>query len=189
VSVEITVAGAHQLRDLAKALKAAGRNDLHKELRKAIRKGARPAMQATKTAVRTIPVTGSHGGGAKQRIGFHEGRSKIADEAKRRAKAERKAGLRSTIAAAISLKVKTISRRAAVRIEVDEKKLPPDQRALPWALDSSRGWRHPTFGHKPQVHQKGQPWFATTISKFAPQIRADVIKAMNDIANKIENGA
>lgn len=146
-------------------------------------------MQAAKTAIKTIPVTGSRGGGAAQRAGFHAGRSKIADETKRRAKAERKAGLRSTIAAAITLKVTTSGRRAAVRITVDEKKLPPDQRALPWALDSPRGWRHPTFDHRPQVRQKGRPWFAVTINRFAPQVRADVIKAMDDIANKIENGA
>lgn len=189
MSIEIRIAGAHELSRLSKALKAAGRKDLQVELRKAIRRGARPAMVATKAAVRAIPVTGSHGGGSKSRVAFHEGRSKAADETKRRAKAIRKSGLRTTIASAISLKVKTGSRRAAVRIEVDEKRLPEDQRALPWGLDSARGWRHPTFGRKPWVQQRGRPWFAVTIGKFAPKIRSDVLKAMNDIVKKIENGA
>lgn len=185
MSVDVKVTGANQLRDLSKALKTAGRGDLRKRLGKAIRTAGRPAVQATKQAVRTLPVTGSHGGGRARRREFHAGRSKIADEEKRRAAAERRSGLRRTIAAAISLKVRPSGKKTGVRIVVNADRLPEDQRALPWALDRPGGWYHPTFGHDPDVHQQGRPWFSATLRRHAPRVRMEIGKAMADINKKI----
>lgn len=183
--VDVRITGADQLYELNKRLKEADKK-LVTKLRKAIRTGAKPAVVATKAAVKTIPVTGSHGGGGKAREGHHFDRSKAKSEEKRRAKARRASGLRTTIAGAIKLSVKTGARTAAVRIEVDESKLPPDQRSLPRHLDNPKGWRHPTFGRDPWVAQKGSPWFETTIRKNLTTVQTAILQAMDELAKEIE---
>lgn len=186
--VDVRITGAEQLGGLAKRLKQAGDQGkgLNKELRKAIRDGAKPAVAATKAAVKTIPVTGTRGGGRKAREEHAVGRSKAGTEEKRRAKAQRGSGLRQTIAAAVRLKVATGSRNPRVRIEVDSARLPPDQRTLPSHLDNPKGWRKPTFGHDPWTKQYGKPWFKVTIRRYLPAVRAHIVRAMDDIAKKAE---
>ncbi|MEU8270826.1 hypothetical protein AB0B89_27170 [Sphaerisporangium sp. NPDC049002] len=183
--VDVRIAGADQLYELNKRLKGADRK-LTSKLRKAVRDGAKPAVVATKAAVKAIPVTGSRGGGGSARQFHHFERSKAKDENKRRAKARRQSGLRTTIAAAIKLDIKTGSKTAAVRIVVDESKLPPDQRTLPRHLDDPKGWRHPTFGRDPWVAQKGRPWFETTIRKHLGTVRTSILRAMDELAKEIE---
>lgn len=203
--VDVRIEGANQLGALAKRLKNAGDGGraLRKELLKAVRAGAKPALADTRAAVKTIPVTGARGGGRarreKKQFGDTFGRildragddelgsdELITKEDRARGRAKRGAGLRDTVARSLRLVVKTGSRTALVRIEVDASKMPEDQRTLPRHLDSAKGWRHPVFGHKPWVAQKGRPWFAVTIRKHLPAVRANVIKAMDDIAKKIE---
>ncbi|MEV4173979.1 hypothetical protein [Nonomuraea sp. NPDC049709] len=185
--MDIRITGADQLGQLAKRLKDAGPEGkkLRKELLKAVRAGAKPALADTRKAVKNIPVTGSHGGGTRKREEHHFDRSK-GEEDRRRARAKRAAGLRDSIARSLRLVVKTGSRTPLVRIEVDGSKLPEDQRTLPRHLNSAKGWRHPTFGEKPWVHQRGQPWFEVTIRKHALAVRTQILKAMDDIASKIE---
>ncbi|WP_084963756.1 hypothetical protein [Thermoactinospora rubra] len=204
--VDVRITGSEQLGDLAKRLKGAGDQGkgLRKELLKAIRTAARPALQDTRRAVRTIPVTGSRGGGRKQREtkAFRDRFDRVLDrasddelgsdeleaqEAKIQDRARRGSGLRDTIARSLRLVTKTGSRSARVRIEVDASKMPQDQRTLPRHLDSEKGWRHPVFGNRKKwVHQRGQPWFEVTIRRHAPKVRNDILKAMDDIADKIE---
>jgi hypothetical protein len=185
--VDVRITGAEQLGGLAKRLKDAGPDGkkLRKELLKAIRTGAKPALAATRKTVKTIPVTGARGGGRKARAGHQFDRSR-GDEETRRARAKRGAGLRDTVARSLRLTVKTGSRAPRVRIEVDASKMPEDQRSLPRHLDNPEGWRHPTFGNDPWVAQKGRPWFEVTIRKHLPALRAHILKAMDDIADQIE---
>lgn len=203
--VDVRIQGADQLGALAKRLKAAGDEgkQLRKELLKAVRSGAKPALADTRSAVRSIPVTGVRGGGRakREKKQFRDTFGRIIDraaeedlgsddliakEGRARARAQRGAGLRDTVARSLRLVVKTGSRTAMVRIEVDASKMPEDQRTLPRHLDSAKGWRHPVFGRKPWVAQKGRPWFAVTIKRHLPAVRANVIKAMDDIAQKVE---
>ena len=185
---EVRITGAEQLATLSKRLKGAGLvgKQLRKELLKAVRAGAKPALADTRAAVKAIPVTGARGGGRKQREAHHFDRSKAGAEDKRRAKAQRASGLRDSVARSLRLVVKTGSKSTLVRIESDASKMPAGQETLPRHLDSVRGWRHPTYGHKPWVSQKGRPWFEVTIRKHAPAVQAHIVKAMDDIANKIE---
>lgn len=202
--VDVRITGAEQLGGLAKRLKDAGEGKkLRKELLKEIRAAARPALADTRKAVRTIPVTGSRGGGRKQRErkAFRDRFGKVIDraepfelgsdelegeEAKIRARAGKGSGLRASISRALRLVTKTGSKSSGVRIAVDGSKLPEDQRTLPKHLDDPKGWRHPTFGKKPWVAQKGRPWFEVTIRKHLPAMRARILKAMDDVASKIE---
>lgn len=205
--VDVRITGAEQLGELSKRIKDAGNDGkkLRKDLLKAVREGAKPALADTRAAVKAVPVTAtkSRGGGRKKRenqqfkktfgaiidraaddeLGSDE---LIAKEDRARARAQKGSGLRDTIARSLRLVVKTGSRSAMVRIEVDASKLPEDQRTLPRHLDSVKGWRHPTFGHDPWTRQIGKPWFAVTIKKHLPAVRANVLKAMDDIAKKVE---
>ncbi|MGW0805947.1 hypothetical protein [Nonomuraea sp. NPDC002799] len=204
--MDVRITGAEQLGGLAKRLKDAGPEGkkLRKELLKAIRTGAKPALADTRRAVRSIPVTGARGGGRKRREQeafsrafdpIHDRASEdemasdeFADkETRAKNRARKGAGLRDTVARSLRLTVKTGSKSARVRIEVDSSKMPEDQRTLPKHLDNPKGWRHPTFGNEPWVTQKGQPWFEVTIRKHLPAVRAHVLKAMDDIAKKVES--
>jgi hypothetical protein len=185
MAVDIRIAGADQLARLSKALKETDKR-LPPKLNKAIRTGAKPAVKAAQQAVRTLPVRGTRGGGRTARQLHAFARSKGKNEEKRRVRARRGAGLRDTIARAVKVQIKTGAKAAAVRIVVDEKLLPPDQRSLPRHLDSAEGWRKPTFGHDPWTKQYGRPWFASTIRKYAGELRTQILAAMKDIADDIE---
>lgn len=204
MTLDVKITGAEQLGALSKRLKAAGGKALRKQLLKAIRAGAKPALADTRKAVRTIAVTGARGGGRRQREKdafrrtfdpIHDRASQeelgsaefLAKEERARARASKGAGLRDTVARSLRLTVKTGSKSARVRIEVDSAKIPEDQRTLPRHLDNPKGWRHPRFGDREVWYaQKGQPWFAVTIRKHLPAMRDHILKAMDDVAAKIE---
>jgi hypothetical protein len=185
VALDVKVTGADQLYALNRRFKEAGRKDLPRKLRAGIRDGVKPAVVATKAAVLTIPIRGTRGGGRSARAEHAFERSRAKDEDKRRIRAERGSGLRQTISRAIKVQIKT-GKTASVRIVVDEKQLPADQRSLPRHLDSDRGWRKPTFGHEPWTQQYGKPYFEVTIRKHLPEVRAAVLKALDDVAKQIE---
>lgn len=198
--VDVRITGAEDLGKLAKRLKDAGDGKkLRKELLKAIRTAAKPALADTRKAVRAIPVTGARGGGRgqRQRKAFGDASARLQNgagdpfeivdkEERARSRARKGSGLRDTVARSLRLTVKTGSKTPRIRIEVDASKMPEDQRTLPKHLDSVKGWRHPVFGHDPWTRQKGRPWFKVTIERHAPAVRARILKAMDDVADKIE---
>ncbi|MEV3980804.1 hypothetical protein [Nonomuraea sp. NPDC049758] len=203
MSLDVKVTGAEELGALAKRLKTAGSGKaLRKELLKAIRTGAKPALADTRRAVRAIPVTGSRGGGRRQRerdradkaldqvykrIDDMDWDSFVEAEQKAKDRAKKNTGLRDTVARSLRLTVKTGSKSARVRIEVDSAKIPEGMRTLPRHLDSEKGWRHPLFGDREHWYsQRGRPWFASTIRRHLPALREHILKAMDDIAAKIE---
>jgi hypothetical protein len=180
VRISLASENVGQYRAAAKKLRDAGRKDLRSALRKRISEAGKPVVDEVKAAVRDLHVTSSHGGGTAQRRGFNVSRTKTAkaaDRAKRRG-----AGLRETIAKATRQQITA----KGVRIIVDSKKLPEDQRSLPRHLDSDKGWRHPVFGHHGWVSQKGGPYFANTIKKRAPDFRKAIVTAMDEITAEIE---
>lgn len=61
MSIHISVDGAFKLRDLSKRLKAAGRGDLRKRLRKGIANAARPVVADVRAAAVRIPAVAPDG--------------------------------------------------------------------------------------------------------------------------------
>lgn len=182
VQFSMSTQGAREYRDLAARLKKAARKDLRAALRKRITDAGRPVVDEVKAAVQNLPITGTRGGGTKQRKGHNVARARATERAKNAAR-RRKAGLRRTIASATRLQVTA----RGVRIVVNSGRLPESQRTLPRHLDSPKGWRHPVFGNKEHwVHQQGKPYFATTIKRRAPQFRQAVLKAMDEIRAELE---
>lgn len=187
--VSLSAQGAEDWKRLAKRLRAAGRGDLRKELRKRIADAGRPAVEEVKAAVQAIPVT-SHGGGTARRAKYaalvagRRAQRRGGNVRSAAAKAFRRPhGLRRDVAAATRMMITA----RGVRIIVDVSKLPESQRTLPRHLDSAKGWRHPVFGNKNNwVGQKGRPYFASTIQRRAPQIRQAVLDGIAEIGNQIE---
>lgn len=180
VGISISASNAKAYRDLAKALRKAGKKDLRSKLRKKIVEAGRPVVDEVRAAVRDVQVT-SRGGGRKQRAKFNVGRASTA-----RAKASagrRGSGLRDSIAAATRLQITA----KGVRFSVNSARLPPDQRHLPRHLDNPKGWRHPVFGDRETwVGQQGRPYFAVTIKKRAPAFRRAILNAMEEIRRDLE---
>lgn len=155
---------------LQKRLKKAGRGDLRKDISRAIKKEAQPALNDTKRAISSLHVKGTRGGGKAQRRKANVGRAKNKVSA-----AKKNTSLRVTIARAIRLKQRISGRSAGVTIEVQSDLLPVGQRKLPKYLDNPNGWRHPVFGNRKKwAAQAGGPWFASTIRRHAPAIRAAI---------------
>jgi len=175
--------GAEAARDYRElAAKLRKRKAHRKSLRTRVAEAGRPILGEVRTAVQELHVTGSRGGGRKQRREYNVGRATT--ERAARAAFRRHSGLRRTIASATKLSVTA----KGVRFVVDEARLPADQRGLPRALDSDKGWKHPVFGRTdiPKVHQRGGPWFASTIARHEQSFRRAIVEAMDEIKRDIE---
>lgn len=180
VGFSISTQGAEDYRRLARRLREAGRKDLRSKLRKHITDAGRPVLEEIRATVRSLPVTGSRGGGTKQRREASVARAaaKSKDRARRRGH-----GLRAAIASGTKLQVTA----RGVRFVVNSANLPEGQRTLPRRLDSPKGWRHPVFGDRHTwVHQQGKPYFAATIKRRAPEFRRAILKAMDEIQGELE---
>lgn len=189
-----------QARNLAKKLRAAGRTDLRRNLRKTIADAGKPVLDEVKTAVRDLRVTSqavgskhfghndsSHGGGTGQRRQHRVSKAKATaraslEKAQERAR-RRGAGLRESVAAATKLQITA----KGVRFVVSSAQLPEGQQSLPRHLDSAKGWRHPVFGNREVwVAERGGPWFAETLKKRAPEFRATIVDAMEQTKADLE---
>lgn len=181
VGVSIANSGADEFRDLAKRLRSAGRGDLRKELRKRIKNAGEPVLSDVKSAVTSLNVKGTGGGGVSARRRFNIERASTV-RAKKAAE-RRGAGLRQSVARATKLE----QTARGVRFVVRSNQLPADQKNMPRHLDSEKGWRHPVFGNRDKwVHQQAGPWFGKTIKRKAPQFRNAVLDAMEQIRREIE---
>lgn len=169
--VNLQITGQSELAALSRRLRDAGRGDLRRQLDSRIRSAARPLVTDLKQTVRTLPVSGSRGGGGLQRA--------------RHLASANPRGLRESIAAAVQLQVRATGRYGGVRIRVDRQQLPPKQRTLPGHLDTGR-WRHPTFGHRPWVTQAARPgWWTQTVRRRTPAMTAQVRRVLDDIARRV----
>lgn len=185
VQFSMAAQGAREYRELAEKLRRAGRKDLRAKMRKKITEAGNPVVDEVRDVVTHLPVTGTRGGGTKQRRGHNVARARATERAKNAA-GRRRSGLRRTIASATRLQVTA----KGIRIVVNSDRLPVDQRTLPRHLDSPKGWRHPVFGNwkggRKPVHQQGKPYFAVTIKKRAPQFRQAILRAIDEIKAELE---
>lgn len=192
IRVSLAAQNVDKWRDTAKRLRKAGEQGqtLRKKLRTEIANAGKPVLDEVRQAVFDLRVTSSHGGGTTRRKQFaalqaarraHKRGGDVRAAAVRAAKHPH--SLRRDVAAATKLQITT----KGVRFVTSSSQLPESQRTLPRHLDSPKGWRHPVFGNRANwVSQRGGPWFASTISKWAPEFRAAIVKAMDDTVSEIE---
>ena len=84
--------------------------------------------------------------------------------------------LRETVSRGVRLKnIGSLGVRITTQMPVE------DEAIIPRGFDSSRGWRHPVFGHKDRwVQQKGAfSWFLDTMQPMAPEALTAISKAID----------
>lgn len=171
--------GEGEFRALGKRLaKAADGKLLRRNLTRNIQlqlSGLRKDLQAS---IRRVESRGVSTGGARARRAHH---------LSRRARERRGGyGLRATIATAIKTRVKYTGDTVGARVYVDTSALPRDQRKLPRYLDSTRGWKHPVFGHKGRwARQTGAQWWEPPIRTAGPKVRVAVLAAIDQTIREI----
>lgn len=168
----VLITGTEEPADPARKLKEAGSTELRKELTREIRKASAPIVADLKSAIKSLPITGSQGGGRSARARYDLERMHRRDAEK----AANRSGLRDTITRAVKAEQRLGGNTPSVKIPVKDGLLPPDQRKPPKHLDSPQGWRHPVFGNRNvRVSQKGRPWWPVTIKPHAEQVRQDIL--------------
>jgi hypothetical protein len=168
---DVRILGTGQLLELNKRLRAAGGQRLQQNTARRIRRAAEPVRTELQRAIRTNPIRGAGGGSTRRRAG-DDGR------------AHRVAGLRESIAHAIRLSVRTTGNPGA-RIWIDRGQLPADQRSLPDRIEDGR-WRHPVFGNRSVwVNQYSRPWWAPTLRRMEPRMRAEVARVLDDVERRL----
>jgi hypothetical protein len=171
----VRIEGADQLRLLAARLNTAG-PDLRKHVALGLRTAAKPVVAEIRATVKQ-DGGGTRGAGAKARAAHRLSRSK-SKRATAAKSAEKKSGLRATIAAATGSSVTTGPDRINVTFRMRSSMLPPSQRTLGKRWNKTQGWRHPVFGHDVWVQQRGRPYFDVVIKANAPLLAAGAETAL-----------
>lgn len=95
-------------------------------------------------------------------------------------------GLRSSIAAATKISVRTGKNRPGVRVVVKKTTMPRGFRNAPKRLQSKKGWRHPVHGSDRWVTQRGKPgWFDDNMAKAEPAAVAAAEIVLDNVARRI----
>jgi hypothetical protein len=95
-------------------------------------------------------------------------------------------GLRGNLARATKLEVRTAGRQAGVAIRVDGRKMPTHMKGLPKAVEGTKRWRHPVFGHREVwVNQKPKPYFFHVVRPLGPASRKAVNRVLDGISRDI----
>lgn len=190
----VKIEGTDELRDLAKRLRDAGDKKTLNALRKAIRDSAKPAVQDVADKVSSLNISGEKGGTGRARLsGSGRTRRLTYDVLKSRGdltrvleRAHARAGLRATVARALTTQIAASGRSASARIKVDLNKMPPDQRKLPHWLEKGH-WRHPVFGSKSTwVGQDSTPgWFHETLRSHRDNVREAIRREIRQVTESI----
>lgn len=154
--------------------------DVRKAFNAEIKSATIPLENELKQAVRGLDSSSSRGGGGRQRERHSALRSKTG-------KASRKTGLRENIARGVTRKITLSGYRTGVRVRVDGKYLPEDQRSLIKATNKGLV-RHPVFGNRGTwVSQRFTPkgWFDRTVQKHGPQAVSKIEAAVRNVLERL----
>jgi len=161
---KIDVADYIQLYRATRGMRPEIRRDFRKRLRRAAKFGA----DAARVKIRTMPATAKY----------------TATGAGRHARGKKVVGLRSTLA--LDIKVSVTAREIAVK-QFSAGLRGRNARDLPRDIDKG-GWKHPVYGRKPDVFQRGYPYFDSTMREKRPEMEREVRKVLDDIRAKVIAG-
>lgn len=167
----VQIKGANDLKAMADALRMADREDLRRGLDRAIRKAAKPTVEAVKASAERIETHGFRKPNAKR---------PFVDVVSTR-------GTRRKIADAVSATVSTAGENARVSFQVRSARLPEDLKNMPRRFDSGDPWRHPVMGNRDVwVAQSSKPWFFKPIKDKLDTFRAEIDKELDVVREKLE---
>lgn len=159
LGVDWSVQGGTELRRISKELRTMGDGkEIKKRFSRDLRAAAAPLVPAVRSAIAAIPATsGDH------------------------------TGLRTEMARATGLTVRTTGRQASVSIQVDGRKMPSGRKALQAYMEGlKRPWRHPVFGNRDVwVTQQPHPYFFRTVRPLGVASRIVVNRTISKITRDI----
>lgn len=186
----VKIEGTDELRDLAKRLREAGDKKTLNALRKGIRLAAGPAVDDVAAKVSSLNISGEKAEGARASGGGRGSTRRLTyDVLKSRGqltrvitRAQARSGLRATVARSLTTQIAASGRSASARIKVDQNRLPPGQRKLPYWMEKGH-WRHPIFGTDRWAGQNSDPdWFNGTLRAHRDNVR-EAIRAEIQLVN------
>ncbi len=185
--VQVKVVGTAQFQKLARDLKQAGDGRLTRNMGKAMKRAAEPAMEDMRNTVRGLTTLGGGGrGGASARAArsAHFLR-KRKPTAKALAKARAASGLRAAAANTVSASVRSGGRSAGVYIRSRASLMPGGQQKLPMYMNRGQ-WRHPVFGGDRWVTQVVTPgWFDKPARRHGPRVREEAFRVVIQTINQL----
>lgn len=165
----LQIEGADQLRALADKLLAAD-TQIKSALRKELTAAAKPIVSEQRSIVKG-PGGRSTGSASQQRAAYRLSRSKSQNREKAAASAQRRSGLRQTIAAATGSSTSVSTASVNLTFRMRSSQLPASQRKLGKKWQQGKGWRHPVFGDRGAwVTQVGSQYFDAPLKKAAPAL-------------------
>lgn len=189
--VRVQVDVARDFHATARKLKAKGRGGVLREMNATLREGARPLVDEAQQRVRRVPIKGQRRarGGASARAARAKvalGKRKRPATEQQKQEAHQGAGLRDTIARAVSAKTSVSARSASLRVRAAQAKMPHDQRRLPAYVNRGH-WRHPVFANRDNwVEQHAQPaWFDDAARQEGPPVRDKSIETVRKYLKNI----
>jgi hypothetical protein len=148
----------NDLRRISRELRGMDNKEIKKRFAKELRAAAKPLVPVVRNSIRSIP-------------------SKRAYSA---------SGLRGNLSRATKLEVRTVGRQAGIAIRVDGRKMPTHMKGLPKAVEGTKRWRHPVFGHRDRwVNQPKQPYFFHVVRPLGPASRKAVNRVLDGISRDI----
>lgn len=109
-------------------------------------------------------------------------------QAEARATIPSRGGLADMVANNVSVRSRLSGASASVKVR-KKNRIPTDRTMV--SIDASGTWRHPVFDPETWVEQSAagaEGWFTKTIDSEAPQFRVQILRAMSDVAKKLERG-
>lgn len=166
-------------RALAPRLRGAPKN-IRKELNTAIKSITADAERALEAAVMGLDSKGTVGGGSSQRQSHNTTAS---------GRLPKHTGLRRNIAKGIQRKITYSGFRTGVRIRVDPKYIPENQRSLIRYTNTGKTFRHPVKGNRNVwVDQSFGPghWFDDTMKARSPRILQQIDTAARRAMDQLQ---
>lgn len=170
MAVDLTIRGQHKLREVARALREANRNDLARGLQRAVRDASKTTVDAIQRSARDIQTTGVRKPGAKRPF-----TAVVAPK-----------GTRAKIAGAVVADIRTAGEDPRVRFRVGASRLPDTLKNMPRKFDDGK-WRHPVMGNRDVwASQTSRPWWWPPIRDHIKDFRAAIDTVLDDVKEKIE---
>lgn len=184
MAVKVEIEGADQLRELAAKLGGADAH-IRTELRKALSAAGKPVVAQMRDVVKGAGGR-STGSGSSARAAYRLSKSKSTRRATAAASAEKRSGLRQTLASGLGSSASATATNINLTFKMRSSVLPTSQRTLARAWNRPKGWRHPVFGNKDTwVQQVGQPYFDVVIKKNADALMQAAQLGMDAAAEAI----
>ena len=177
-----SIQGGRELRRTAAVLRAAGREDLVRDVGNAVKAEAQPTLNDVKASARRVKITGERTDAARKFV--HQTKAKH---------------LRDRMAAATTVEVRTSDKTTRITFAVQGSRM-GSAKVLPRYIDGGArgatttgrgkgraGWRHPIMGRRSRwAVSVGEPWFFPPIKDHLPKIRERISVVLDEIVAKVE---